>query len=461
MFLLKHLRSFLRTFSNHNYKRENKDEKGALTVTLSDDLINQYLIIIVSYHDFVVDRGRFNFNNGSYFVDKSIKHMCIDLSTIKLSVGDLFYLPSFNIYDFKVGTNISNKYIWIDKWLKGKIVLTTENVKYAKGVLLKRLDDTEIKQSDLNYISNNFKIKSTKIKLKDNVIKEICFKNNRNTVFIHFSFDDVTYCLENLNNNKSRFTSIFDDPFLARLHDLHEKYSAKFSLYVYWNIFSQLDDTFKEDFSLNSDWLKIGFHAINGTSSFLNESYENANRIYGLFLCKCLEVAGTPDVIDMIPRFHYFGGSEEALNGMKNTNGFFGCLTADDNRNTIYLNEKDQEYLRNNDKLFDKKNNLMFYSTDMRLDWFDNFSSKYLYDKPVKDNPYDELVYRMNTFGKSNMYNSIIIFTHERQCYRSSHSLVKKFFDYIEQVCQFATDYKIAFDYPMYHVRELFDHSEI
>lgn len=434
-----------------------KGDQGVSGDAISDGFTNKYLTTI-DYADFTVIKGQFDFRNGSFTIYPEVTNrMCIDLSSLDLKVGDSFSLPSYDVYDYAVGTNILEDYPWINGGYLGEdLVLTADNLQYAKGVLFKRLDNAEIQQSDIDYIQANFKIKNTSVKFKDNVIEENNFKNARNNMFIHMSFDDVTYCLQNLKNNKTTFTSIFDDVFLAKLKELHEKYSAKFSLYVYQNAFNQLDDTYLNDFNANSDWLKIGFHATNETANLVNETYDNANSNYVSFLSKCLEVAGTIKIIDMMPRLHYFGGSEAALNGMRDTKGFIGCLTADDDRDTIYLTEEEQEYLRNYDNLVDNKNNLAFYSTDMRLDWFNgSFSSDYNYDEPVKDNPYDELVYRMNTTAKTNMYQSIIVFTHEWQCYNSSYELIDTFIDYVEQVCKFANDNKIPFDYPMYHVSGL------
>ena len=47
---------------------------------------------------------------------------------------------------------------------------------------------------------------------------------------IHFSVDDVLGCFENLTRNENRYDSAFDEPFLAYIKSLHEKYNARVSL---------------------------------------------------------------------------------------------------------------------------------------------------------------------------------------------------------------------------------------
>ena len=51
---------------------------------------------------------------------------------------------------------------------------------------------------------------------------------------IHFSVDDVIGCFENLTRNENRYDSAFDEPFLAYIKSLHEKYNARVSLYCFY-----------------------------------------------------------------------------------------------------------------------------------------------------------------------------------------------------------------------------------
>lgn len=68
----------------------------------------------------------------------------------------------------------------------------------------------------------------------------------------HISFDDVSQTLRELKDNAEGYQSIFESAFLNDLKELHEKYGAKFSLYVYekdgdFNI-KDMPLKFKEEF---------------------------------------------------------------------------------------------------------------------------------------------------------------------------------------------------------------------
>lgn len=106
-----------------------------------------------------------------------------------------------------------------------------------------------------------------------------------------------------------------------------------------------------------------------------------------------------------------------------------------------------KEYLRTHDKLEDIENGLIFFSTDLRLDWFNsNFSIGNQYNKPIKETPYEELIYRYSQPVMGDCYHSLIIFTHEWEIYDGSILNSKK--SRVEDVCKFGVDYGYSFDFP-------------
>ena len=65
---------------------------------------------------------------------------------------------------------------------------------------------------------------------------------------------------------------------------------------------------------------------------------------------------------------------------------------------------------------------------------------------PVKDNIYDELIYRNNSRDYDASLNNLIIFTHEWLVYNGI--TINSKFDSITNVCKFSKEYNIIFDYP-------------
>ena len=102
-------------------------------------------------------------------------------------------------------------------------------------------------------------------------------------------------------------------------------------------------------------------------------------------------------------------------------------------------------HLYDNDRFNDEDTGLLFISTDIRCDWWFEFTSNKNYKKPVKTNVYDELIHRRYDSEYSKSSDELIIFTHEWLVY-NGHTVNSKF-DTIVDSCRFASDYDITFDY--------------
>lgn len=270
-----------------------------------------------------------------------------------------------------------------------------------------------------------------------------------NDCYMHISFDDVEMCFNNLKNNS--YSSLYDEPFFAWLKTMHDSYGAKFSLYVYNDILIDVSDKYSSEFFIAKDWLKFGLHATNSNSNFSYASYESGKNAWNSFVNNITRITGSYLSVDRMPRLHMFAGSEGALKGMRDANcGAIGFLSADDARNSYYLNNKANRYLYANDHVTDCKNGLIFVATDLRIDWFDGVGANYTYKKPTKSNVYDELVERYTNVEFANSTRSYIVFGHEWKIYDGTNisDMCK---EYYLDVCRFANEYKIEFNYAQNH----------
>ena len=299
--------------------------------------------------------------------------------------------------------------------------------------------------------NNSYSISEMIAKCEINIVKGKS-KDSDSTKYMHLSFDDVEQCFRNLANNS--YESLFDEPFFGFLQYLHITYGTKISLYLQ-NIaqLASVPNTYAEDFTQNAEWLKVGFHAYETGS--LADTEEDAKTHYNTFASEISRICGTTSCIDRLPRLNYFSGNSEGVRGLINANsGIIGLLGADDNRYQYYLANSQLAYLRGHSLLYDDINHIAFVSTVMRLDWFiDGFSSQYEYNTPVEDNPYDELVYRYGQPNMGNLYNSLIIFTHEWQIYNGSALNANS--NLVHDACKFAHDYGYSFDYPQTRVDDI------
>ena len=91
------------------------------------------------------------------------------------------------------------------------------------------------------------------------------------------SSDDNILFLADITYNKDKYTSIFDNPYLAVYKKAHDLYGAKIHLNLFYEFdreaarffslprpdfnLSMVTDKFKEEWEANSDWLKLAFHS--------------------------------------------------------------------------------------------------------------------------------------------------------------------------------------------------------
>ncbi|MBR2722594.1 MAG: hypothetical protein IKB75_07470 [Clostridia bacterium] len=91
------------------------------------------------------------------------------------------------------------------------------------------------------------------------------------------SSDDNILFLQDINEHRDVYRSIFENPHLALYKKAHELYGAKVHLNLFYELdaeararfsparpyfnLSMMTDQFKDEFIANSDWLKLSFHA--------------------------------------------------------------------------------------------------------------------------------------------------------------------------------------------------------
>jgi len=80
------------------------------------------------------------------------------------------------------------------------------------------------------------------------------------------SLDDNIWFLKDISNNAGVYRSIFENPYLGFLKQVHETYGTKIHLNIYYQTegfnLSQLTDKYKGEWKDNAGWLRMSFHAL-------------------------------------------------------------------------------------------------------------------------------------------------------------------------------------------------------
>lgn len=267
---------------------------------------------------------------------------------------------------------------------------------------------------------------------------------NQAQKIMHISFDDSYSFLIDLKAKQNTYTSIFNNPFLSKLKSYHDTYGAVFSLYCFtyspgaaWNI-APLTTKFAEEFRDNSNWLKLGFHS-------RNSNYTAADwkvQYYNDFLSVIPEIEGRSECFDLVPRLHTFALNTTLAfcDSLRDASiGVIGFLSADDSRNSYYLNTTQSSYINHNDSLYDADNNLYFFRTETRLEGVKSmvpFLAQFL------------------TTTYASRANIMPIFSHEYLVYDYRTGLVNKgIFEKIDTCITWAVQNNYKFDFPMNVIR--------
>lgn len=199
--------------------------------------------------------------------------------------------------------------------------------------------------------------------------------------YIHLSVDDFIETFRELTESEEQIDSIFRHPIFAFFRDMHDQYGAVFHCYCFGEdkegfSLAQVTRKYKEEFSRNGDWLKFGFHGLNGDAVYgdnngtrvINRDVKQAKEDYDFILGNLVEIVGK-EALDLTPRVHFFAGTKECcLAWKKAKNGIRGLLAADDERVSYYHNPAQHDSLMADNVLYDADLELTFRRTNIRLE---------------------------------------------------------------------------------------------
>ncbi len=284
--------------------------------------------------------------------------------------------------------------------------------------------------------------------------------------YIHISFDDVYNCISDISSHN--YSSVFDNSFLGDLKHFHDTYGAVFTLNCFNTYSKQPDydisnmpDTYIEELSENSDWLKFSFHSEDENANYgssentslgtaMGDCEETIKASYNKFTSAILNATGTANSIDRVARLGFFGGTENNVKALMECEyGITGLLAADDTRISYYLNDTDNNYLLKNYEYYDKNNDIKMFKSQVRLE-------------NVRDNKINEQFSLISSIDS----NMIEIFTHEQNYNNSVKARLEEYlkwaknknygFAYAQDIMKkriTVTDRKITPTYAEYSVR--------
>lgn len=202
-----------------------------------------------------------------------------------------------------------------------------------------------------------------------------------NQKIFHLSIDDFIVAFQDITLHESDYDSVFENSTFGWMKEMHNKYNVVFSCYVHYEDkdfnLSICTNKFKDEFEANADWLRFGFHSINGDTIYGEDDQQIVDD-YNKTIEALINIV-SESAIDNVIRLQSFQGSEGQINALINNvqeEPVIGLLTADDSRQSYYLNEDSNNYIYSHDVLVDKNNGIFLVSSDCRIEFIESVEDK-------------------------------------------------------------------------------------
>lgn len=326
-------------------------------------------------------------NNNAGVIFKNLRTK--ELIQVKMSGSNIlcreYYKKTWNLVSTLTPSSINttgilavqksgNKYIvFLDNVLVGSFDsnLFGYNSKLSAGISIEN-------------VTNNSKISEIKV-------------IERKKSYAFFSIDDVVSEFQDIDTNS--YASIFDNSFFALLKSWNEEYGIKVicnCFYKYnsadtWSL-SDMPDTWKDEFTANSSWLKFTFHGYSYESAFPNGVSD-----WELVLGEIERFAGIA-CVSGFARTHGFGGSNAIFAAIKSGNyDLNGLSTADDSRAATGLTTNEAAILETCDDYYNYARDIYYVQSENRIDGSTSASFISTYLKPLLKSKNEQNI--INLFG--------------------------------------------------------------
>lgn len=148
------------------------------------------------------------------------------------------------------------------------------------------------------------------------------------------SLDDNIWFLMDISNNSDKYKSIFENPFLGFLKQVHETYGTKIHINIYYETdgfnISQLTDKFKNEWKANAGWIRLSFHALANEPDkpYIKASYEKVKSDCDKVMYQVRRFAGE-EITGPVTTLHWGEATVEGCRALRDAG--FKCLPCDFN----------------------------------------------------------------------------------------------------------------------------------
>jgi hypothetical protein len=236
----------------------------------------------------------------------------------------------------------------------------------VNGVKTRFVDGIYQAEAVLENYENAIQLHDEKSGYKE-AIKVFYLKNYINKY--RFSFDDNIWFLQDIHNNADRYASLFENPYLGFLKNIHDSYGTKMHFNIYYQTegfnLSQMTEKFKDEWRRNADWIRLSFHALADKPDrpYIAAGYDQVKKDCDLVKEQIRRFAGT-EVMGPVTTLHWGEANVEGCRALRDS-GYTvlaGYFNIDDRLAPVsyYLSKEQRHHLYNRFIWRDNREGIIF-----------------------------------------------------------------------------------------------------
>jgi hypothetical protein len=191
------------------------------------------------------------------------------------------------------------------------------------------------------------------------------------------SIDDNVWFLRDIHQNEKTYKSIFDNPYLGMLRDLHREYGTKVHLNLFYETegfnLSELSDKWKDEWAAQRDWIRLSFHALVEFPDmpYKDAGYDQVKKDCELVMGEIRRFAGEA-VMGPMTTIHWGEARKEGVRALHacGYRGVLGYFNVDDDKYAVslYLDEEQRRHMKKRYIWKDMSEDMIFVRTSIVID---------------------------------------------------------------------------------------------
>lgn len=248
------------------------------------------------------------------------------------------------------------------------------------------------------------------------------------------SIDDNIWFLRDLTRDADKNRSLFDNPYMGSLKELHDDFGTKIHLNIFYQTegfdLSEMTDKYKSEWIANAGWLRLSFHALQEfpDKPYQRAGYDQVEKDCNLVMNEVRRFAGV-ELTGPVTTVHWGEITVEGSRALRDAGyrGQLGYFNVDDDLPAVsyYLGVEQRRHIKKRFVWKDMREDIVFIKTSIVID----------------TKKKDEIIPHLEQYKKAGgkpPYLDLLV--HEQYYYRDYMNYQPDYFEKLRLAIQWAVD---------------------